>query len=66
MAASRAVQAERYSMGECVTCGDRLDDVSLSAGFSECADCDPDPHAAWTEIHAQAYRSWPLGVTAIG
>ena len=56
MAAGNALQAERYSMGECVTCGDRLDDVSLAAGFSECADCDPDPNAAWSEAYDARWR----------
>lgn len=59
MAAGNALQAERYGMGECVTCGDRLDDVSLAAGFSECGDCDPDPNAAWTEIYDAGWQSWP-------
>lgn len=37
---ARAIlEQERYSMGECIACGFRLDDVSLSAGFVRCGEC---------------------------
>lgn len=59
-----AVEQERYSMGDCVTCGDRLDDVSLAAGFSECGDCDPDPIDAAREELANAWPALPAWAIA--
>lgn len=54
-----ALQQERYGMGECIDCGDRLDDVSLAAGFARCGVCEPAAEDADEDAQAAYDALWP-------